>query len=151
VGLLEIVLNSKDIVHVAKTKIGLAILTVLISRAELLNQEDNVDSQDQQNWQHTFNTLFSRLQGHLSSLFPPRLVDNSYVWHFLASLALAAKLEHQRVIVDEVRDRIFGTMAEAKTLPPELSSQKIANLNLFLNVMGLNATPTDITELQSSD
>lgn len=151
VGLLEILLNSKDIVHVAKTKIGLALLTVLISRAELLNQDEGVDSQDQHNWQQTFNVLFSRLQGHLSSLFPPRTVDNSYVWHFLASLALAAKLEHQRVMVDEVRDRIFGTMAEAKSLPPELSAQKIANLNLFLNVMGLNATATDITELQTSE
>lgn len=147
IGLLEILINSNDVVLVGSTKIGLAFLTVLISRAELISQQDEVASEDLDSWQTTFNTLFVKLQGHLSGIFPPRNVDDSYVWHFLASLALAAKLEHQRVIVDEVRERIFGTMAEAKALPAELGAQKISNLNLFLNVMGLNATTTEIGEL----
>jgi DNA topoisomerase 2-associated protein PAT1 len=149
IGLLEIMLNSSNMVHVASSKIGLAFLTVLISRAELINQEDKVDPRDLENWHTTFNSIFARVQGHLEGMFPPRNVDNSYVWHFMASLALAAKLEHQRIIVDEVRNRIFGTMAEAKTLPVELAVQKIANLNLFLNVMGLNATTSDISELSA--
>ncbi|ANB11105.1 Pat1p [Sugiyamaella lignohabitans] len=156
IGLLEIMLNSSNMVHVSSTKIGLAFLTVLISRAELISQEESeaatpsaAATRDLANWQATFNTLFTKVQGHLSSIFPPRNVDNSYVWHFLASLALAAKLEHQRIIVDEVREMIFGTMNEAKALPVELGVSKIANLNLFLNVMGLNATTTEITELSS--
>lgn len=151
IGLLDILLNSSNSVLVGSSKIGLAFLTVLISRAELISQQDEVASEELDNWQTTFNKLFNNLQGHLSGIFPPRNVDDSYVWHFLASLALAAKLEHQRVIVDEVRERIFGTMAEAKALPIELGQQKIANLNLFLNVMGLNATTTEIGELNPSD
>lgn len=150
VGLFEILLKSSHIVHVACTKVGLAFLTVLISRAELIKQNDSEedDSKNDDNWQTTFNSLFTSIQGHLSEMFPPRNVDDSYVWHFLASLALAAKLEHQRVMVDEVRDKIFGTMAEAKALPAELGSAKVANLNLFLNVMGLNATTAEIGELE---
>ena len=151
IGLLDILLNSSNAVLVGSTKIGLAFLTVLISRAELISQQDEVAAEELENWQTTFNNLFLKLQGHLSGIFPPRNVDDSYVWHFLASLALAAKLEHQRVIVDEVRERIFGTMAEAKALPIELGAQKISNLNLFLNVMGLNATTTEIGELNPSD
>lgn len=151
IGLLDILLNSSNSVLVGSSKIGLAFLTVLISRAELISQQDEVAPEELDNWQTTFNKLFNNLQGHLSGIFPPRNVDDSYVWHFLASLALAAKLEHQRVIVDEVRERIFGTMAEAKALPIELGQQKIANLNLFLNVMGLNATTTEIGELNPSD
>lgn len=147
VGLFEILLKSSQIVHVACTKVGLAFLTVLISRAELIKQNEDAADRDD-NWQNTFNNLFNSIHGHLSSMFPPRNVDDSYVWHFLASLALAAKLEHQRIMVDEVRDKIFGTMAEAKALPVELGSAKIANLNLFLNVMGLNATTTEIGELE---
>uniref|UniRef100_A0A060T7T2 ARAD1C30162p n=1 Tax=Blastobotrys adeninivorans TaxID=409370 RepID=A0A060T7T2_BLAAD len=152
VGLFEILLKSPQIVHVASTKIGLAFLTVLISRAELIKQsEEDAPSKASvdDNWEITFNNLFNSIQGHLAGIFPPRNVDDSYVWHFLASLALAAKLDHQRVMVDEVRDKIFGTMAEAKALPVELGSQKIANLNLFLNVMGLNATTTAIGELEN--
>ena len=147
IGLLDILINSNNAVLVGSTKVGLAFLTVLISRAELISQQDEVSQEELENWQNTFNNLFVKLQGHLSGIFPPRNVDDSYVWHFLASLALAAKLEHQRVIVDEVRERIFGTMAEAKALPYELGLQKISNLNLFLNVMGLNATTTEIGEL----
>ena len=145
VGLLEIMLSSANIVLVASTKIGLAFLTVLISRAELIKQDEEETTTDA--WDSTFISLFNAVQGHLSGIFPPRNVDDSYVWHFLASLALAAKLDQQRVIVDEVRDKIFGTMAEAKSLPVELGSTKISNLNLFLNVMGLNATTTEIGEL----
>lgn len=151
IGLLDILLNSSNAVLVGSTKIGLAFLTVLISRAELISQQDEIAADELEQWQTTFNNLFIKLQGHLSGIFPPRNVDDSYVWHFLASLALAAKLEHQRVIVDEVRERIFGTMAEAKALPVELGAQKISNLNLFLNVMGLNATTTEIGELNPSD
>lgn len=147
IGLLDIILGNSDIVHLCSTKIGLAFLTVLISRAELINQEENVEQHDVENWQNTFNTLFSKTRGHLLGMFPPRNVDDSYVWHFLASLAVAARLEHQRVLVDEVREKIFGTMNEAKALPIEIGAAKISNLNLFLNVMGLNATATEITEL----
>lgn len=148
IGLLDIMIQNQHILPAAFTKVGLAILTVLISRAELLNQEGAVSGADQESWKYCFETLFSRVKGHMAALFPPRTVEDSYVWHFLAALALAAKLDSQRVIVDEVRDRIFGTMAEAKALPPELGAVKISNLNLFLNVMGLNATTTEITELK---
>lgn len=166
IGLLEILILSNNVVHVARTKIGLSILTVLISQAEFISQQEDktassvgsadassapahkpVDPVELANWKATFNSLFSSLQNHLASLFPPRRVDDSYVWHFLASLALAASLDHQRVIVDEVREKIFGTMAEAKALPPEMGVQKIANLNLFLNVMGLSATTTEIGQM----
>lgn len=149
VGLLELMMDRNDTAAVVKTKVGSAFVTVLISRAELINQEGSVSAEDEETWNRIFNRVFGIVQrNNLNSLFPPRNVDDSYVWQFLASIALAAKIDHQRVMVDDVRDKIFGTMNEAKALPPDLSQQKINNLNLFLNVMGLNATTSEIGELQ---
>ncbi|ODQ67356.1 hypothetical protein NADFUDRAFT_81861 [Nadsonia fulvescens var. elongata DSM 6958] len=152
VGLLGILMDRNDISYIATTKTGLAFLTVFISRAELISQEGNVTQSELELWNTTFDNLFRSLHGHLSSIFPSsNNIDDSYVWQFLASVALAAKLEHQRIMVDEVRDSIFGAMNEAKLLSPEHSHQKIANLNLFLNVMGLNATTTEISELKINE
>lgn len=163
IGLLEILISSNDVVKVAHTKIGLSILTVLISQAEFISQKEDenaaaggtaspaghrkVSQAELTGWKNTFDSLFHSLKGNLASLFPPGDADDSYVWHFLASLALAASLDHQRVIVDEVREKIFGVMAQAKALPPDLGMQAIENLNLFLNVMGLTATTTEIGQM----
>ena len=109
--------------------------------------------------------MFESLEGRLESCFPPYLShdesrkvinkeskeDDSYIWQFLASLSLTGMLNHQRIIVDEIRNEIFGIMAVAKELKAsgdaESSARYLSNLNLFLNAMGLIATEDDITQL----
>ncbi|CDK25993.1 unnamed protein product [Kuraishia capsulata CBS 1993] len=155
--------SSNSVLFVCTSKIGLSLITVLISRLELIKQESNANLSEAEleAWSLTYDKLFANLEERLVLIYPPTLSssksasfkpdDDSYIWQFLASVALAGKLQHQRVIVDEVRDEIFGIMGKARVLSEEgnsLDSAKfIGNLNLFLNVMGLKASETDISEL----
>lgn len=49
-GLLGILLDSADVQAVARSKIGLSILTMFLSRVELVKQTGNVDDEDWNNW-----------------------------------------------------------------------------------------------------
>lgn len=158
---------NKTILFLSTTKIGLSLITVLISRLELIKQEftDSLGAHDLAQWQTVYNQMFESLEGRLESCFPPYLShdesrkvinkeskeDDSYIWQFLTSLSLTGMLNHQRIIVDEIRNEIFGIMAVAKELKAsgdaESSARYLSNLNLFLNAMGLIATEDDITQL----
>jgi len=37
-----------------------------------------------------------------------------------------------------VKDRVMETVTLAKTLPPAMSSQRLANVNLFMHSIGLD-------------
>ena len=164
---LNTLVTSKTILFIVTTKIGLSLITVLISRLELIKQEfgSSISAQELSQWQTVYDQLFQCLEGRLSTCFPPYIShdearkvtnkdsndDGSYVWQFLASLTLTGQLNHQRIIVDEVRNEIFGVMAVAKELKSkgelDSASRYLDNLNLFLNAMGLVATEDDISQL----
>lgn len=36
------------------------------------------------------------------------------------------------------RDRVMETVMQSKTLPPEMSSQRLGNVNLFMRAIGLD-------------
>lgn len=36
------------------------------------------------------------------------------------------------------RDRVMETVGQSKTLPPEMSSQRLGNVNLFMKAIGLD-------------
>lgn len=159
--------DNKTTLFLSTTKIGLSIITVLISRLELIKQEisEKLSAHELSQWQTVYNEMFESLEGRLVYCFPPYLShdesikvtneqsdeDDSYIWQFLASLTLTGKLNHQRVIVDEIRGEIFGVMAACKEYKAsgdfEKASRYMNNLNLFLNAMGLIATEDDITQL----
>lgn len=50
IGLLGILLESADVQVVARSKIGLSILTMFLSRAELVKQSGNVQEEDWTHW-----------------------------------------------------------------------------------------------------
>jgi DNA topoisomerase 2-associated protein PAT1 len=54
VGLLGLLLDSANVQLVARTKIGLAILTTFVSRAELVKQAGGVSDQDVAQWYVVF-------------------------------------------------------------------------------------------------
>ncbi len=164
---LDVLLQSNTVPFVVTTRIGLSLITVLISRLELIKQEmtNAIGAQDLSHWQQTYDKLFQFLEGRITIVFPPyfsndeqKLVRNSdsdgndsYIWEFLASLSLAGQLSHQRIVVDEVRDEIFGAMATSKKLrlagDSAKAEKRLSELNLFLNVIGLKANEDDIAEL----
>ena len=36
------------------------------------------------------------------------------------------------------RDRVMQTVAQSKTLPPDMASQRLGNVNLFMRAIGLD-------------
>ncbi|KAG7835488.1 hypothetical protein KL942_005182 [Ogataea angusta] len=159
--------GNNNVLFLSTTKIGLSLITILVSRLELIKQEFSagLSPQDLAQWQTVYDHLFQALEGRLATIFPPYLSnddarklrnsesksDDSYIWQFLASLSLAGLLSHQRIIVDEIRNEIFGSMGVSKSLKEsgdlQGAEKHLSNLNLFLNVMGLKASESDITEL----
>lgn len=185
--LLHLVKNN-NVSFISTSKIGLNLITVLISRAALIRQDtarSNVlSSSEISTWNEIYDKLFTSLESRLAAVFPPReyidgivqitkdgkkgtqqqqqqqqlqhyyYYDQAYIWQFLASLALSGKLNHQRIIIDEIRDEIFDTINLANSLGSGnedmlYGREKLyQDLNLFLNVMGLVARDGEITELK---
>ncbi|EGV62030.1 hypothetical protein CANTEDRAFT_108761 [Yamadazyma tenuis ATCC 10573] len=159
IGLLVILIEHNNVSYISTTKVGLSIFTTLLSRAELIRGEGSISATDLSEWSSCYDELFTSLESRIASIFPPQQetedINESYVWQFLATLALGGKLNHQRIIVDEVRDQIFSVMNRAKALDSSdvnnfYKKQNILNnLNMFLVVMGLVADENEIKELQS--
>lgn len=157
VGLLLILIQHNVLSFVSTTKIGLSVVTSLLSRAELMTGEGHISATDLSSWTSCYDELFTALESRIAAIFSPHQADteDDYVWQFLATLSLGGKLSHQRIIVDEVRDEIFGVMNRAKALDcsvPENMYKKqnmLNNLNMYLVVMGLVADENEIQELKS--
>lgn len=157
IGLLVILIQHNVVSFVSTTKIGLSILTSLLSRAELIRGEGTISATDLSEWTSCYDELFTSLESRIAAIFPPNHGDsqNDYVWQFLATLSLGGKLSHQRIIVDEVRDEIFGVMNRAKAIPNSDMARlhekqnMLNNLNMYLVVMGLVANENEILELKN--
>lgn len=157
IGLLVILIQHNVVSFVSSTKIGLSILTTLLSRAELIRGEGTISATDLSEWTSCYDELFTALESRIAAIFPPGHgdVDDDYVWQFLATLSLGGKLSHQRIIVDEVRDEIFGVMNRAKAIDNAdmanlyKKQNMLNNLNMYLVVMGLVADENEIQELKS--
>lgn len=162
IGLLVILIEHNNVSFVSTTKIGLSILTTLLSRAELIIGEGTISATDLSEWSSCYDELFTSIESRIAAIFPPNPEDvddgssrENYVWQFLATLSLGGKLSHQRIIVDEVRDEIFGVMNRAKAIDnSDLANlykkqNLLNNLNMYLVVMGLVADELEIKELQT--
>ncbi|CDO96580.1 unnamed protein product [Kluyveromyces dobzhanskii CBS 2104] len=175
-SLLINVIQNNNVSFITTSRIGLNLITVLISRAALMKQDVSrgklLSSVEVSTWSEVYDRLFTSLETKLTAIFPTTeymqhavsvydqdssQYDQSYIWQFLASLALSGKLNHQRILIDEVRDEIFEVISKAEELnspsqqDPKLTYQRnkyYQDLNLFLNVMGLVARDGEITELK---
>jgi DNA topoisomerase 2-associated protein PAT1 len=88
----------------------------------------------------TYNSFFDALEPTLPHIFPGTVNtgEDVYVWQFLAAFSINASPEQQQRLVMAVKDRVMETVALAKTLPPAMSSQRLANVNLFMRSIGLD-------------
>ena len=106
IGLMGILLDRNSLPFIAETKIGLAFLTLLLSRSQIIfNGDTPAEEVEVREWKATFDKFFSLMQGSWSNIFPPRGAwgDDVYVWQFLASVAVGANMEQQHVLVTECR------------------------------------------------
>lgn len=105
VGLLGLILERVNVHAVARTKIGLGILTMLISRAELIKQAGGVDETEWDDWTHCYNKLFDVLEPVLGNIFPGSINsgEDTHVWQFLAAIGIGASPEQQQRLVIAVK------------------------------------------------
>lgn len=87
-----------------------------------------------------YNAFFDALEPTLPSIFPGTVNtgEDVYVWQFLAAIGIGAGPEQQQRLVMAVKDRVMETVTLAKTLPQAMSSQRLANVNLFMRSIGLD-------------
>jgi len=144
VGLLGLVLDRTMLANVARTKIGLGVLTMFVSRAELVKQAAGATPDaDWRSWQHLYDTLFNAVEPVLPYLFPGgedsvRDADDMYVWQFLAAMGVGASPDQQQRLVLGVKDRVMRTVEMAKVLPEMLRERRLGDVNLFMRAIGLD-------------
>ncbi|KAJ3102962.1 hypothetical protein HDU97_000201 [Phlyctochytrium planicorne] len=159
----RILLERHNMVWLARSRVGLAFLTMLLSRAEILKQGGGAaqglaapNSEDLSLWSDLYNFLFASLHNQFASIFPPTppdpLVtppDEVYVWQFLAAMAVGATtIDHQRVLVTEVRTKVIETSRRGQREDPTGANAKaIANVNLFLNALGLGIDASQLAAM----
>ncbi|KAI8813941.1 topoisomerase II-associated protein PAT1 [Cladochytrium replicatum] len=163
---MRILLERHNLVWLAKSKVGLAFLTLFLSRAEIMKQggsgagvppsPSTATEQDLQLWSDLYNFLFASLMGNFVAIFPESAEgkgakeneegttpsDEVYVWQFLAAMAVSATtVDHQRVLVTEVRDKVLETSRRND------NAKALANVNLFLNALGLGVDAAQLASM----
>lgn len=140
IGLLGLIMDHTNVSDVVQTKTGLAMLTILLSRAELVRETGTVSEQDTQQWAALYNRFFDTLEQLLGYIFPGPVNsgDDMYVWQFLAAVGIGANPEQQQRLVIGVKDRVMETVMQSKALPAEMSSTRLGNVNLFMRAIGLD-------------
>ncbi|KAJ1976645.1 DNA topoisomerase 2-associated protein pat1 [Dimargaris xerosporica] len=153
--LLNLFIDRNSVPWVARSKVGLSLLTVFISRGEVLRLQD-APAEDLAGFDRLYAKLFGTLQSYFANLFPTtkaslsgdlealakQSLDEVYVWQFLAAISIGASPEQQHILVSEVRDKVMEqlTLATKGGLTGNLPSMLIANVNLFLHALGLDAS-----------
>ncbi|KAJ2448767.1 DNA topoisomerase 2-associated protein pat1 [Coemansia sp. RSA 2424] len=154
-GLFALFMERNNIAWVARTRPALAFLTMFLGRTAALKQAElnsfgNPDSQELYQATELYGHLFNSLRGNLAVVFPPMPelgqpvspMEDLHAWQFLATLAVGASVEQQHTLVAEVREKVLEKVQLAKSghLPAELAAALTANVNLFLNALGLDAS-----------
>lgn len=105
IGLLELILTRVNMRAIACTKVGLSILTMLISRAELVKQGEAPDDLEWDHWLHLYNRLFDTIEPLLADIFPRSINagQDEYVWRFLAACGIGASPDQQQRLVIAVK------------------------------------------------
>ncbi|OJD27739.1 hypothetical protein ACJ73_00870 [Blastomyces percursus] len=139
-GLLGLVIGQTHVQTIAKTRVGLGVLTMLLSRAELVKEGGTVEDELLKSWTELYNTFFDRLEPVFGDIFPGTINsgDDMYVWQFLAAVGIGASPEQQQRLVIAVKERVMETVAQSKTLPADMASQRLGNVNLFMRAIGLD-------------
>jgi len=141
IGLLGLILDRTNMHTVARSKVGMSLLTILISRAELLKQSaPEMDAADWEQWLDLYNRLFDAVEPVLPVIFPGTVndTDDMYVWQYLAAMGVGASPEQQQRLVIGVKDRVMETVNVSRALPPEMAGARLANVNLFMRAIGLD-------------
>ncbi|KAK8091166.1 topoisomerase II-associated protein PAT1 [Apiospora phragmitis] len=139
-GILGIITQQININTIARTRIGISVLTMILSRAEIIKENGLANEQSWHQWVVEFNNFFNHLEPTLPHIFPGTVTsgEDVYVWQFLAAIGIGASPDEQQRLVIAVKDRVMDTVALSKTLPSEMAKQRLDNVNLFMRSIGLD-------------
>lgn len=139
-GMLALLMDRNDVLLVAKTRPGVSIFTVLLSRAESLRQASETPADEIEQWNNVFGVLLDRLSlnGQLPQLFPSTRMksympfgldlyggsamqpasfnedaEDEPVWNLMALFAILADLSQQQILVQELREKILANVLAA--------------------------------------
>lgn len=148
IGMLELVLDRVHVQSLLRTKVGCSILTMLISRAELVAQAPSgsgsgqESSSERQQWQDLYSRLFDTIEPVLPYIFPTdtsvSASEDVYVWQFLAAMGVGASVDQQQRLVLGVKERVMETVAVSRSLPAEIRERRLGEVNLFMRAIGLD-------------
>lgn len=115
---------------------GVALLTMIISRAESLRQATPPPEEaDLKQWRAVFDDVFNRILAGVTHLFPlPRYLaslpfgvapytrievnafdnEDAAAWQLLAAMAVCAEPQQQQVLVSSVRDQVVDNVKAAR-------------------------------------
>lgn len=104
-GLLGLILERVNVAKIARTRVGLGILTMLTTRATLVKESGDVVESEWQQWVQSYDRLFDMLEPILASVFPGSVNsgEDMYVWQFLAAIGSEANPEQQQRLVIAVK------------------------------------------------
>ncbi|EFY90013.1 topoisomerase II-associated protein PAT1 [Metarhizium acridum CQMa 102] len=139
-GVLNLVATKLNVDLIARTRIGVSMLTLILSRAVLLKQTGAGNPEQWEKWDQTFEILFSKLEPSLPYIFPGSVnagID-VYVWQLLAAMGVGATHDQQTRLVLAVKDRVLDTVSMSKTLPPTMAAERLGSVNLFMRSIGLD-------------
>lgn len=105
IGLLGLVIERANLNAVAHTRVGLEILTMLLSRAAIVRATEVPDDQAWEQWLNTYNHFFDLVEPVLGDIFPASVNagQDEYVWQFLAASGSGASPEQQQRLVLAVK------------------------------------------------
>ncbi|KAJ2500485.1 DNA topoisomerase 2-associated protein pat1 [Coemansia sp. RSA 1972] len=154
-GLFALFMERNNVAWVARTRPAQVFLAVVLRRTAALKQAYADSAELFQSGElfqasELYAHLFNALRGNIAALFPPPPplpqlpgpADDVHAWQFLAALAAAASVEQQHMLVSEARGHVLASVQLAKSgrLPSDVSAAITANVNLFLNALGLDAS-----------
>lgn len=144
-GIVGVIVDRTNVPLISLTKIGLSVLTMVLSRAEVLRETQAPSSnpelaQQWAQWGTLYDKLFDLLEPALPHIFPGKVTeaDDVHVWQFLAAMGVGASPEQQQRLVIGVKDRVMETVRVSRTLPRELREQRLGHVNLFMRAIGLD-------------
>lgn len=149
-GLLGIVLDNTTVRTLVLTKVGLCILTMLISRLEVLKNGAAIapSPENMAKFNEYFASLLDATEPVLPYLFVSangsiRDADDFHVWQFLAAMGASANADQQARLVVGVKERVMEAVRVSRALPADMQEQRLGCVNLFMKAIGLDVTLLD--------
>jgi hypothetical protein len=144
-GLMRIILERHNLIWLATSRVGLVIMTMILSHAEMLKHSTSPlnTTQDLDLWSEIYNFIFISFQDQFAQVFKNLVEpeDEVYIWQFLAAMAVGASgIDHQRILVTELRENVIQTSKDEHP-------RALENVNLFLTALGLNITATQLAAM----